>query len=115
MTQYLKVNKSDGTILKQKDFDNPTRNLGKAAVWLPVVVDDTKPDYNTTTEKLVRHYIMPDLTANLANSKVTYGLKKQAISDIEKLAILTAAMSEKLLQGETLTADEISERKLLTA
>lgn len=56
---------------------------------------------------------MPDLTGDLTSAKVTYALKAEALSDVEKLAILTNAMNEKLLAGESLTADEIAERKAL--
>ena len=113
MTEYIKIQKADGTILKQKSFDNPTRDLAKESVWLPLEVSDTEPSYDSATQKLVRYYVMPDLSGDLTSAKVTYALKAEAFSDIEKLAILTNAMNEKLLAGETLTADEINERKAL--
>ena len=113
MTEYLKVRKADGAILKQKNYDNPTRDLKKESVWLPLEVSDTEPSYDSATQKLVRYYIIPDLAGDLTDAKVTYALKAEALSDIEKLAILTNAMNEKLLAGETLSADEIAERKAL--
>ena len=113
MAEYLKIRKSDGTILKQKNYDSPTRDLSKANVWLPLEVSDEKPSYDAATQKLVRYYIIPDLAGDLTDAKVTYALKAEALSDIEKLAILTTEMNEKLLAGETLTADEINERKAL--
>ena len=113
MTEYLKIQKADRAILKQKNYDSPTRDLDKPNVWLPLEVDDTKPSYDAATQKLVRYYIMPDLTGDLTSAKVTYALKAEALTDVEKLAILTTAMNEKLLNGESLTADEIAERKAL--
>jgi len=113
MAEYIKIQKSDGTILKQKNYDSPTIDFDKPNVWLQLEVDDTKPSYDAATQKLVRHYIMPDLSGDLTSAKVTYALKAEALSDVEKLAILTTSMNEKLLAGETLTADEIAERKAL--
>ena len=113
MAEYLKIKKSDGTIIKQKNYNNPTRDLAKESVWLPLEVDDSKPSFDAATQKLARYYIMPDLAGDLTSAKVTYALRAEALSDVEKLAILTTSMNEKLLAGQTLTAEEIAERKAL--
>ena len=114
MTQYVKVQKSDGTILKHKQYTNPVRNLQKDAVWLPLVEDNNQPDdVDLKLHKVVREFRVPDMSGDLSSAVVTHGLKKVDLSNEEKLIELDAALTEKLLNGESLTADEISERKAL--
>jgi hypothetical protein len=114
MTTFVKVRKSDAQILKQKNYDNPTRNLNKPSVWLPLVEDNTQPDdIDEKIHKVVREFRMPNFTGDLTNAVVVHALKKIDLSDAEKLDRLNLALTEKLLNGETLTADEIAQRKAL--
>tara|TARA_Y100000768_G_C23910465_1_gene649750 strand:- start:217 stop:570 length:354 start_codon:yes stop_codon:yes gene_type:complete len=114
MTTYVKVRKSDNAILKQKEYDNPNRDLQKDEVWLPLVEDNTQPDdVDLKLHKVVREFRFPDLSGDLEDAVVTHGLKKVDLSNVEKLIVLDAALNEKLLNGESLTDDEIAERKAL--
>ena len=116
MTEYVKINKSDGTILKHKHYDNPVRDFQKAAVWLPLIEDNTQPaDVDTKLYKVVREFRLPDLSSDLSAAVVTHGLKRVNLSNAEKLLVLDAALNEKLLNGETLTSEEIAQRKSLVA
>ena len=116
MTDYVKINKADGTILKHKQYDSPVRDFEKAAVWLPLIEDNTQPDdVDTKLHKVVREFRLPDLSGDLSSAVVTHGLKKVDLSNEEKLIALDAALNEKLLNGDTLTSEEISQRKSLVA
>jgi hypothetical protein len=116
MTIYLKVRKSDGAVLEEKNLTNPVRDLSKPAVWLPLIEDDTQPDgVDLNHHKVANAFVMPDFSGDLSNAVVTRVLKKIDLSNIEKLARLDAALTEKLLNGETLTSEEIAQRKSLAA
>ena len=116
MTIYLKVRKSDGAVLEQKNLDNPVRDFSKPNVWLPMVEDNRQPDgVDLNEHKVANAFVMPDLSSDLSNAVVTRVLKKIDLSNAEKLVRLDAALTEKLLNGETLTSDEISQRKSLVA
>jgi len=116
MTIYLKVRKSDGAVLEQKNLDNPVRDLSKPNVWLPLVEDDTQPDgVDLSQHKVANAFVMPDFDGDLSNAVVTRVLKKIDLSNAEKLVRLDAALTEKLLNGETLTSEEIAQRKSLSA
>jgi hypothetical protein len=115
MADYVKINKADGTVLKQKQYDNPIRDFDKDAVWLPLVEDNTQPaDVDEKLHKVVREFRVPNLSGDLSSAVVTHGLKKVDLSNEEKLIVLDAALTEKLLNGETLTSEQIAERKSLT-
>lgn len=114
MDHYVKVSRKDGTILRHKRYDNPNRDLQKDAVWLPLVEDNTQPGgVDENIHKVVREIRVPDLSGDLSSAVVTHGLKKVDLFAAEKLLKLDAALTEKLLNGETLTSDEIAQRKAL--
>lgn len=116
MTIYLKVRKSDGAVLEQKNLDNPVRDFSKPNVWLPMVEDNRQPDgVDLNEHKVANAFVMPNFDGDLSNAVVTRVLKKIDLSNAEKLVRLDAALTEKLLNGETLTSDEISQRKSLVA
>ena len=114
MADYVKINKADGTVLKHKQYDNPIRDFDKDAVWLRLVEDNTQPDdVDLKLHKVVREFRIPDMAGDLSSAVVTHGLKKVNLSNEEKLIALNAELTEKLLNGETLTSEEIAERKSL--
>ena len=107
MKTYVKVRKDNSAIIKSKVTDNISRTFTKDAVWLELVTDDAPVDYDKDTEKLVRSFVVPDLSGDdLENAIVRHVLVKKDLSAQERLIFLNEKLTEKLLSGVEITTEE---------
>lgn len=80
MSEYVKVDRATGDVLKRRQFNNPTRDITKPYVWIPVQ-RDAPPAFDPDTHKLVATETMPDLSGTISpTDALVYGWNVVALT-----------------------------------
>ena len=136
MTEWVKIDRATGNVLKRRTEDSLERVMNKAVVWLELD-EKEEPSYNANTHKLRKKVTQPDLSdlsADVsASTKRVEEWEVVELSDDEKsevkeikvrvtdrnLAQITEELMEAIAEGKTLnraafsdaTWEKINERR----
>ena len=136
MTEWVKIDRATGNVLKRRTEDSLERVMNKAVVWLEVEKKDA-PDFDASTHKLNATVTQPDLSdlsvAVSPSTKRVEGWEAVALSDKEvseakeiavrvtdrNMAQITEELMVAIAEGKTLnraafsdaTWEKINERR----
>jgi len=93
---YSKIERVTGSVVKRKQYDNPTRSFNKPFVWLEEQ-REAKPVFDEETHKLVKTVIQPDLSDLQVdvppNTKRVLGFDVVVLTKEEKAGIKTGKIA----------------------
>jgi|2_EtaG_2_1085320.scaffolds.fasta_scaffold32174_2 hypothetical protein len=61
MTTYVKIDRTTGNIIEQKDYATIKRTFNKRYVWIPLI-QEVVPAHDADTQKVVPNVTQPDMT-----------------------------------------------------
>ena len=96
MTEWVKIDRATGNVLKRRTEDSLERVMNKAVVWIELDRKDA-PEYDASTHKLNATVVQPDLSdlsqTVPTDAKRVEGYEAVALSDSEIAAAKDAEYS----------------------